>query len=139
MDRRHLLLGGGALAALPLPALAAGLGLPLAAGAGLPLPARAASSSAPPGLRVLESYIASRDRFPAADAPRPGERLRLTREPERAFDPLSVRVERPCGARLGYLPAQPAQVLAALMDAGAAAEAHVAEGGRLHVYLQLAA
>ncbi|MEA5162805.1 HIRAN domain-containing protein [Cereibacter johrii] len=132
MDRRHLLLGGGALAALPLPALAAG--------AGLPLPAPAARmGTAAPGLRVLESYIASRDRFPAAEAPRPGERLRLRREPERAFDPLSVRVERPDGLPLGYLPAQPAQVLAALMDAGAAAEALVAESGRLHVYLRLAA
>lgn len=132
MDRRHLLLGGGALAALPLPALAAG--------AGLPPPAPAARMDrAAPGLRVLESYIASRDRFPAAEAPRPGERLRLRREPERTFDPLSVRVERPDGLPLGYLPAQPAQVLAALMDAGAAAEALVAESGRLHVYLRLAA
>lgn len=115
MDRRQLLLaGGGALAALPL-----------AAGA----------SPRSEGLRVLDTYIASRDRFPATPAPQPGDRLRLRRDPERRFDPLSIRIETGQGLPLGYLPGQPSRILAVLMDNGAAAEARVAEGGGLSVYL----
>ncbi|WP_246100210.1 HIRAN domain-containing protein [Cereibacter sediminicola] len=116
MDRRHLLLaGGGALAALPL----------------------AAAPRASGGIPVLETYIASRDRFPGAQPPRPGELLRLRRDPGRGFDPRSVRVERTSGEALGYLPGQPVQILAALMDRGAEAHALAGDGGGLRVYLHL--
>ncbi|PZX53726.1 HIRAN domain-containing protein [Cereibacter changlensis] len=118
MDRRRVLLaGGGALAALPFAAPAA---------------ARAQ------GVRVLDSYIASRDRFDRTALPGADAVLRLRREPERRFDPRSIRVETAAGEPLGYLPGQSTQVLAALMDAGAQAEARVVEGAAVSIYLHLA-
>ena len=117
MDRRKVLLaGGGALAALPFAAPAA---------------------ARPAGIRVLDSYIASRDRFALTAVPGADSVLTLRREPERGFDPRSIRVETAKGVPLGYLPGQSTQVLAALMDAGVRAEARVLQGNRLSIHLHL--
>jgi hypothetical protein len=100
MDRRGFFIAGAA----------GGLLAPLAAGAA---PARA------PARAAIASYVTGlRDHLGGAEPPAAPAALGLRREPGRAFDPLSVAVLGPDGARLGYLPAAQGRVLAPLMDAG---------------------
>lgn len=109
MDRRGFFLAGTAGAAGGL------LALPAAA-------ARAAPRAA------IASYVTGlRDHLRGAEPPAAPAALGLRREPDRAFDPLSVAVLGPDGARLGYLPAAQGRVLAPLMDAGLTFEARVVE------------
>ena len=109
MNRRGFFLAGAA----------GGLLAPLAAGAA---PAR------PPARAAIASYVTGlRDHLGGAEPAGAPAALGLRREPGRAFDPLSVAVLGPDGARLGYLPAAQGRVLAPLMDAGLAFEAHAVE------------
>lgn len=101
------------------------------------LPLATPVAARPSGIRVLDSYIASRDRFALTAVPGADSVLLLRREPERGFDPRSIRVETKEGEPLGYLPGQSTQVLAALMDAGIRAEARVVQGIRLSIHLHL--
>ena len=81
-----------------------------------------ASSAAPRCAQVLTAEVVNRTTNPA---PGEGSPLTLRREPERRFDPASIAVLTPSGAKLGYLPPVRAEVLAALMDAGVPVGAQV--------------
>lgn len=98
-----------------------------AAGGLLALPATAASGRDAPRAAIASYVTGLRDHLRGAEPPAAPARLHLRREPDRAFDPLSVAVLGPEGARLGYLPASQGRVLAPLMDAGLAFEAQVVE------------
>ena len=47
-----------------------------------------------------------------------GDRLKLIREPENAYDDRAILVNSPEGRKLGYLPRKHNTVIASLMDAG---------------------
>jgi len=117
----------------------------MAGAAALPLAAAAfpAGATSPVGrrVRVLTTPLANAERFPAVPSPAAGAALTLEREPDRRFDPASVRVADAAGNPLGYLPPARAAAISALMDAGVPASGRVAAtapgGLRIEVFLDL--
>jgi len=118
----------------------------MAGAAALPLAAAALAAGAAPAMghrvRVLTTPLANAERFPAVPAPAAGAALTLEREPDRRFDPASVRVADAAGNPLGYLPPASAAAISALMDAGVPASGRAlgpAPGGlRVEVFLDVA-
>jgi HIRAN domain len=110
--RRNLLLGaGGALG-----------------GAALAAPGALAASR--DRVELLTTYVtgtAYHEAGEAASALRPGDLVELRREPSNDYDPRSIAVRTPSGAKLGDLPRAGSEALASLMDAGFAAMARIRE------------
>lgn len=55
----------------------------------------------------------------AVSSVRPGDALKLVREPENPFDALAVRIDNAAGEKIGYVPRALNADIAALLDAGA--------------------
>lgn len=55
----------------------------------------------------------------------PAAPVRLSRIPERSYDPSSIAVETIEGVRLGYVPTNLGRILASMLEAGLPLEAHV--------------
>ena len=62
----------------------------------------------------------------AAEAVKPGDALKLAREPGNPFDPFAVRVDGADGEKLGYLPRALNADIAALLDADVALKCRAA-------------
>ena len=86
-------------------------------------------------IEVLETHLANPS--PDARTPAAGQRLRLRRIRDWAFDPAAISVETEEGRHLGYLPPVQAGVLSRLLDNGAEASARSVAAGRVRVLLHL--
>lgn len=102
---------------------------------GAPIPAALARGAPPPPAAqatrtvvLLETYVAGAAYYDARrllDDLRPGESLRLRREPTNPHDAMAIEVFRIRGEKLGYVPRALNEPFARLMDAGEAVSAEI--------------
>lgn len=108
------------------------------------LATRRVHATAPRRILLAGMHVAGtayHDAEAAADRLRPGQILRLRREPENRYDTLAIEVFGPEGHKLGYVPRRRNEMPARLMDAGkrlsARAESIAQRGSWLSIQVSL--